>query len=342
MKHFVTGLFYLFIGSPFLGATFTVNEPTSSATVWEYQINESMLGPDYLSAVRELMTAWERQQGINLAPGTKGKAGLKVYTNSGPGLATPKALVRAVIELLVERGWKRDRIFILDLNGSLLRKAGFLPKLSEGGSDFEGSPVYVLQSEQYFDEQWFYDSPLPDLRGRLLSNTHTPSPLEGEDQERRSFLPIPLLFDADIWINLPMVTDHPALGVNGALANATLWNVSNQRRFLKSAANAPVATAEIAAIPELRRGWTFTLMTLERYQYVGGPNFYSLYTNSEPLLWLSSDPVALDNLMYARINSHRKAAGFEPIEPTPIVFYYCERLHIGTSQEILLKQVPIP
>jgi hypothetical protein len=132
---------------------------------------------------------------------------------------------------------------------------------------------------------WFYDSPLPQRfdpifmpsrRRRACPTTST------VDEDRKSFLATPLFLDADFWINLPVYTDHPMLGVNGALVNATLWNASNTARFFRSPANAPAAVAEMSAIPELRETWMFTLVSLEHYQFIGGPYFNSLYTVSEP------------------------------------------------------------
>ena len=43
----------------------------------------------------------------------------------------------------------------------------------------------------------------------------------------------------------------------------------------------------MSAIPELRQTWLFTIASLEHYQFIGGPFFNSLYTRSEPIVWLS-------------------------------------------------------
>ena len=140
-----------------------------------------------------------------------------------------------------------------------------------------------------------------------------------------------MFLDADFWINLPVYTDHQYLGVNGALVNATLWNASNTARFFRSPANAPAAVAEMSAIPELRQTWVCSIVSLQHYQFIGGPYFNSLYTVSEPVVWLSADPVALDTLALMRINRWRERAGFKPISDEIRTLDFAETLGVGSS-----------
>ena len=152
-------------------------------------------------------------------------------------------------------------------------------------------------------------------------------------------LATPLFLEADFWINLPVYTDHPTLGINGALVNATLWNASNTARFFRSPANAPAAVAEMSAIPELRQTWVFTLASLQHYQFVGGPFFNSLYTVSEPLLWLSNDPVMLDSLVRDRINGHRKKQGFDPVDEEIRTLEFAETLGVGSTKTAQVRML---
>ncbi|MBA3850433.1 MAG: DUF362 domain-containing protein, partial [Opitutus sp.] len=302
--------------------------------VWEARLPD-FSDAAYRYAVEQILQEWERTNDRELKPGAKRKVGLKIYTDSGPGLATPFPLVRAVIASLEKRGYSHGDIFLVGLNPLRLRLTGFLPSFSTGEAPFPGHPVYVLESGKFYDPAWFYDSPLPARFDPITNDRAVEQAAAGKknttlEEDRKSFLATPLFVDADFWINLPVYTDHPVLGVNGALVNATLWNASNTFRFFKSPATAPAAVAEMAAIPELREGWALTLASLQLYQFIGGPYFNSLYTVSEPRLLGSSDPVILDALMLDRLNAARKRTGFEPIgEDETRMLDFAQQLGVG-------------
>lgn len=307
--------------------------PAVSPVIWEADI-AGFSDSVYAGNVEKLIERFEAAAGHRLVPGAKGRVGLKIYADSGPGLATPLGLTKAVIAALERRGYTKDKIFLVGLNQQRLRFAGYLPALSSGKSAFDGHPVYVLESERYFDPVWFYDSPLPSRFDPILAQKS----VEGFDaetsleQDRKSFLATPLFIDADFWINLPVYTDHAVLGVNGALVNATLWNASNTARFFRSPASAPAAVAEMSAIPELRGTWMFTLASLERYQFIGGPWFNSLYSVSEPRLWLGTDPVLMDALMLEKINRHRLKEGFKAVSDDIRTLEFAAILGVGSRK----------
>lgn len=312
--------------------------------VWESPVAEGSL---YYTAVETILGAYEEQVGETLAPGKRGKVGLKINTRSGRGLSTPLQLLRAVIEALEARGFARESILIVDYSAHTLREAGVMPALSRSEAHFEGCPVIALDSGDFYDKDWFYDSPLPPALQQepgLMAESRRSAQLEEGARERRSFLPAPLLFEVDFWFNLAVGVDDPALGVDAALANATLWNVSNSQRFLVSQGTAAAAVAEIAAIPELEERLVLNFVSLERYQFIGGPFFNSIYTRSEPRLWVSSDPVALDRLLYDRMNTMRVLEGFPEIQPVPKQLPFAASLGLGEyeSENIRIQKVTIP
>ncbi len=311
--------------------------------VWEYPL-KGFAEVDYDAGVETLIAHWESETGKKLIPGDKRRVGIKVYTQSGPGLMTPHNLTKAVIDSLEKRGFSRSQMFLLDTSEARLRECGYLPQRRGMGDDnFHDVPVYAFDlNPELQDQQWFYDSNLPsrERMAKAISSGRGFS-FEEDPNDRKSFLPAPLFLETDFWINLPMAADNEALGVSGALANATLWNVTNNQRFFLSPANAPVATAEIAAIPELNEKWVFTILSLERYQYLGGPRFNALYTGREKRLWLSANPVALDYLMWRKLVKGKRSANYEVTEGEPPLFEYASTLGLGPYRlnELKLRQL---
>lgn len=327
-------------GQNLIGEFQEVPEPSNQ--VFEYQV-ESFDRRNYQVAVENLLGIYERSLKRSFAPGPKGKVGLKVYSNSGPGLSTPENLVEAVVLSLTKRGYKRSDIFIIGLNGRMLRESGFLPPLSKRSMYFNQVFVRSLDSGEYYDERWFYDDPLPSQSSEYWVNIDEENAIGGKDEkrDRKSYLPMPLMHEVDFWVNLPCYSDHPTLGINGALMNATLWNASNTMRFLRSPASAPVAVAEMGAVPELRETWALNIASLQRFQYVGGPVFNSLYTVSEPMVLLSDNPVLLDAMMRERINAHRTKNGFAPLPEGLKILAYSEQLGLGAKDTSFASRVSV-
>ncbi|MEM8867398.1 MAG: DUF362 domain-containing protein [Verrucomicrobiota bacterium] len=336
LGRFFIGLFFAFGSS--LSAD-GLPEIAPAGLVWEAKLDTPAA---HQGAIERLIAAYETRVGDRLSVGARGKVALKVNTRAGLGLSTPLPLLRACIAALLERGYARGDILIVDYSAHALRQARILPPLSESAAFFEGSPVIALDEGTFYEADWFYDSPLPPayLDDTQLFGARRNSLEEGA-YERKSFLPTPLLFDVDFWLNLAVGVDDPALGVDGALANATLWNVSNSQRFLANPATASAAVAEIAAIPELQERMVLHFISLEKYQFIAGPYFNAHYSRSEPKLWMSSDPVALDRLLYDRMNELRLLEGFPDISPLPRQLPFAARLGLGTfdRQRIRIESV---
>lgn len=283
----------------------------------------------YDKVVSSLFKAYESEAGFKIKPGEKGKVGLKVYTNSGAGMCTPKALVDAVISQLVNRGYKREDITIVDMSRRKMRECGFLPKLSQvrdGAEDsYSGVRVADIESKQFFNKDWYYDNPLMPKNNRGMSKS-----IDLYNPElRKSYLPVPLFLTVDFWINLPVVTDMEGLGVCAAVGNMSKWNMSNNERFLKQPANASMAAAEVAAIPELKNSEIFTILSLERGQFVGGAIFNSRCTFSEKTVLMSANPVVIDYIAWETLNKYRRAFRFVQIDPMPPLLNYCRELQLG-------------
>lgn len=325
----------------FLESMLLIAEEEKKSIVWEFALDN--FEGAYSEAVGELLLEYEKSSGIDLVPGSKKKVALKVNTRAGEGLSTPLNLVRATIESLESRGFDRQSILIIDFSSFDLKASGFYQEVKEGAFYFEGCSVLALNSFKYFESDWFYDSPIPPLLKDRPYNKDSNSVSSNSIAPifRQSFLPTSLLFEVDFWINLAVGLDDPVLGVDGVLANASLWNVSNHRRFLANESTAAVAVAEILGIPELNQHLKLHFVALEKFQFIGGPNYNSLYSRTEPVLWMSLDPVALDRLLVDLINRERRENGFQELAIPNLQLSYASKIGLGEDSidVITLKNI---
>lgn len=341
---FRTKFFLLFL-LVFLESMLLIAEDEKKSIVLEFSLNNFEEG--YSEAVYQLLDEYEKISDQVLIPGKTEQVGLKVNTRAGKGLSTPLNLVRATIASLESRGFERHSILIIDFSSSNLKNAGFYEEEKDGTFYFEGCPVLALNSLKYFEPDWYYDSPIPPLlKDRPYNQNIGFSFSDYADYTkaptfRKSFLPIPLLFEVDFWINLVVGLDDPILGVDGALANASLWNVSNHLRFFANQSTVGVAVAEILAIPELNRQLKLHFLALEEFQFIGGPFYNSLYSRVQPKLWMSSDPVALDRLLVDLINRERRENGFNELPIPNLQLSYASEIGLGEDsiESIVIKNI---
>jgi hypothetical protein len=312
------------------------------AWMWLYQLPD-FSDQSYRTAVEALLADYEKKLGRKLEPGSLRRAGIKVNTNT-PSQATPPALVRAVITALEARGFKATELFIVDQSENQLHDAGFLPlNAHEGEGVFDGVQVIALERGRYYSLKWSYDSNVSPPDGQEQATDRKKYDWGIEPTYRQSLLPVPLLLAVDFWINLPVGMDDGSVGVSGALVDATLYAASNTARFFENAEAGAKAVADMAAIPELQRGWVCSLLSLEHYQFIGGPVFNSLYTRSEPFLLMSPNPVMLDQMLFERINQARTQRRLDPLDrPAYLNYAGTPALHLGTDDPKKMFLVRLP
>jgi hypothetical protein len=142
------------------------------------------------------------------------------------------------------------------------------------------------------------------------------------------------------------LSDGKALGVHGALAAASIGNIANGERFLDNPFNASKVAVEVCAIPKLANKNLLTILSLERFQVLGGPNFDANWCRSEKSLLTSANPVIIDFIGLQKINSGRTASNVAAIHPEPPIFTAANagEIRLGTCRpsDITLIRLPAP
>lgn len=274
----------------------------------------------YREAVESSFKVFENEKAHLLHQESKGTVGIKVSTFAGEGLSTPHALVEAVIEALIQRGYSRSNIFIWDTSELKLRATHFLPKLSERSPAlFHGCLVKNFNDPEATDPDWFYESNLAPALHYIPRYSH---PLESYDsikEARRSYLAVELFLDADFWIHLPVAMEHPNLGPWCALADSSFGMITNMERFLNFPTHMPITCAEINSIPELYEKHYLTIVSLENAQFVGGLTFYPRFNLNQKTLWAATHPAEIDQKWLELLNQNRARKGFLPYKK-PLYF----------------------
>lgn len=234
--------------------------------------------------------------------------GLKVNASAGSTGGTRVAVAEAVARGLREIGLSREQIIVWDRELRALQAVGYRAD----------SPLYTLASvegPEAYDSEALITAP---VLGRLIwgdrsfgrrPGTRLADLLSsGEELSNKSFLAALLTRKVTKVINLPSALDSVFTGVHGALANMTLPNLDNWRRFVKPPHHGDPYIAEIYADARVGRKVVLTILDALWVQYAGGPLPQPNCTIENHSLFASTDPVALDATLLEMVEPLRKSS----------------------------------
>lgn len=267
--------------------------------------------------------------------------GIKVSTSAGPVGGTKPAIVNAVARGLRTAGISRDHILVWDRNRSDLLAAGFR----------EDSPDYTLR---WIDPASGYDKKAQisaPVLGRLIYGDRAFGDRKGarfadllangDQLSIQSHYSKILVRDVTKIIHIPSSTDSFLTGVHGAIADMTLSNIDNWRRFTKPPDFGDPYLAEIYSDETIRPKILFTLLDALILQYAGGPYPHPNFTVDNSALFASKDPVAIDATLLAMLEEVRKNAKLPPLSPMAHYIASAAALGLGENTSSRVETVRV-
>jgi uncharacterized protein (DUF362 family) len=261
------------------------------------------------------------------------RVGIKVAASGGAVSGTHPAVVKAIAAGLVSAGIQPSNIIVWDRNLADLLAAGYS----------RNDPLYRLR---WVDTATGYDKKsqvTAPVIGRLIwgdsaFGDRAGSRMEdllagGEQLSSTSYYAKVLSQEVDKVINVPSLTDSFLTGVNGALANMTLPNLDNWRRFTRSPDFGDPYLAEIYADAMIRDKVVLTILDALVLQYAGGPFPNPGFLTEHHTIFVSHDPVAVDATAVRLLNENRILSRLPSLDKMTLWLQSASAIDLGKNSE---------
>ncbi len=333
-------------------------------------LNRSLLK---LTSASDIGTAWNR-----LGITSNDIVGIKITTAGGPLLSTHRPLVQAICDGLKAAGVPAFQIIVWDKDADDMRNAGYTPSTATEshvaiasvfpGTGYDDTATYkneLIGTLIWGDSEFVRhdnDDPLADAATTAVKNKGysddgsglPPTSADGDSLAGAS--PIPQTSDKSHFanlvanigtkiINVPVLTDNAAIGIDGCMGSLALASVDNNRRFVGDPSYGDPAICEILNNPLLRRKVVIHILDALVAQYAGGPRFDPQFTKSIGALYVSRDPVAIDSLVLKRIEYWRTAdrdGRIDPIGKSANYINDAPTYHLGTNDPHRIQLLRLP
>ncbi len=326
-----------------------------------------------LTSAPDIGTAWTR---LGITPNDI--VGIKITTAGGPLLSTHRPLIQAICDGLKAAGVPAAQIIVWDKDAVDMRNAGYTPTPGADshvaidsifpGTGYDPSAIYkneIIGTLIWGDFDFVRhdnDDPLRDAATTAVKNkgyTDDGSGIPAPSTDGDSLAgggPTPQTSDKSHFanlvanmctkiINVPVLTDNSAVGIDGCMASLALGSVDNNRRFVGDPSYGDPAICEILNNPLLRRKVVIHILDALVAQYAGGPRFDPQFTKSIGALYVSRDPVAVDALVLRRMEGWRASdrdGRIDPIGKTAAYIHNGSVYHLGTDDPTRIQLVRLP
>lgn len=232
------------------------------------------------------------------------RVGIKINPIGGKLLSNTHEVVRAIIDSLMEIGFKKDTLLIWDRRQEQMAEAGFTEENYPGikciGTEYidRTSGEEVWKGEDRLDKDIYYEF---DIVGEYDEAT-MPYMINGGT---KSYFTKILTQMVDKVINVP-VLKNAGSGVTLALKNMAYGVTSNTARGHKIWNR---YIAEVCAFPAVRDKTVLNIIDGLRGCYEGGPGAVARYIWNANTLWAATDPVAVDRIAWDTIFNKRVEEG---------------------------------
>jgi uncharacterized protein (DUF362 family) len=261
------------------------------------------------------------------------RVGIKVAASGGAVSGTHPAVVKAIASGLISAGVQPSNIIVWDRNLDDLLAAGYS----------RNDPLYRLRSVDTatgYDKKSQVTAP---VIGRLIygdsafgdrSGSRMEDILSGGEQlSSTSYYAKVLSQEVDKVINVPSLTDSFLTGVNGALANMTLPNLDNWRRFTRSPDFGDPYLAEIYADAMIHGKVVLTILDALVLQYAGGPFPNPGFLVDHHSIFMSKDPVAIDATAARLLNENRTPSRLPSLDKMTLWLQSASAIDLGKHRE---------
>ena len=269
------------------------------------------------------------------------RIGIKVSAVGGAQFSTHVGVVEAILAGLEKAGMERRSVVVWDRESSDLAAAGFDPKRLR-------CQVRGINPPRGWDRAAPFQAPALGklIWGDLLFAEKSrkrlgKTPATQDQLSSTSHFASIVSRDLTKIINVPVLSDSPAIGVAGALYNATVPNVDNWRRFITLEGGAIESLPDLYAAEQLGPKIVLHLMDGLIAQYAGGPEGNPNYAFPHATLYASRDPVALDAIALRKLEGWRREMKLPPIGRRAAWIAAAAKAGLGTFDETKISLRPV-